>query len=162
MAKKLQVSGNFLSEGFHLLGIASNLSDYRLCHFINDRWNVGLKKYGDFAVEPVEEGFSWYFYYDDNLKVYYYLIANRNTTGFLKKEWKQFDYILIIKGGLASGLFGERISQLRQIPQVIGVFQQDLQKVKNMDVFLEALEMHELHEIIIPSKPQKYPFKSSG
>ncbi|MBN2616253.1 MAG: IPExxxVDY family protein [Bacteroidales bacterium] len=160
MAKKLQVSGNFLSEGFHLLGIASNLSDYRLCHFINERWSIGLKKYGDFAVEPVEEGFSWYFYYDDHWKTYYYLMANRNAGGFLKKEWKQFDYLLILKGSIDSDLFGERIRQLRQIPQVIGVFQQDLQKTKNMDVFLEALEMHELHEIIIPSKPQKYPFKS--
>lgn len=159
MAKKLQVSGNILSEGFHLMGIASNLSDYRLCHFINDRWNIGLKKYGDFAVESAEEGFSWYFYYDDNWQIYYYLIANRNENGFLKKEWKQFDYLLLIKGSISSEFLNEKISQLRRVPQVIGVFQQELQKVKNMDVFLEALEMHELHEIIIPSKPQKYPFK---
>ena len=78
----------------------------------------------------------------------------------LKKELKQFDYLMLIKGSFANHFYDEKIIQMRKIPQIIGVFQQDMQKLKNMDEFLEALEMHELKEVIIPSKPKKYPFKS--
>ncbi|MBN2638087.1 MAG: IPExxxVDY family protein [Bacteroidales bacterium] len=159
MAKKLQVSGNILSDEFNLLGIVGHLADYRLSHFINELWETGLRKYENFAIDQDENGFSWYFYFDDNLQVYYYLMANRAETGFLKKELKQFDYLLLIKGTIPEDLLTERINKLRNVQQIVGVFRQDIQKTKNMGVFLEALELHELHEIIIPSKTKKYPYR---
>jgi hypothetical protein len=159
MAKKLQVSGNF-TEGYHLLAIVSNLPDYRLSYFINDYWNIGLKKYTDFDPDFSGSGFSWYYCLDDDREISYYLFANKSQGMLLKKELKQFDYLLLMKGNFANHFYDEKTVQLRKVPQIIGVFPQDLQKLKNMDEFLEALEMHELKEVIIPSKPKKYPFKS--
>lgn len=158
MAKKLQVSEKNLSDEFHLLGIVSHLADYRLSHFINELWEIGLKKYECFTLDKVSGKFSWYFYFDDNLQVYYYLIASRNETGFLKKELKQFDYLLLVKGSIPEDFLVERTNTLRKVQQVVGVFQQNLQKIKNMDIFLEALEIHELHKVVIPSKTKKYPY----
>lgn len=158
MAKKLQITGD-LTEGYHMLAIVSNLPDYRLSYFINEQWKTGLKKFADFKPGPSIKGFSWYYFPDEDHEITYYLISNKNQGILLNKELKQFDYIILIKGNFAVYFYRDMVLQLRQIPQIIGVFQQDMKKLKNMDFFLETIEIHELNEVIIPSKSSKYPVK---
>lgn len=158
MAKKLKVTGDF-TEGYHMLAIASNLPDYRLSYFINEQWKIGLKKFADFTPDSGGEGFSWYYFLDDDHEISYYLISNKSQGAILNKALKQFDYLLLLKGSFAVHFYRDMVLQLRQIPQIVGVFQQDLKNLKNMDVFLELLEIHELNEVIRPSKPPKLPLK---
>jgi len=158
MAKKILEPGD-LTEGYHMLAIVSNLPDYRLSYFINEQWKICLKKFADFKPDPTIKGFSWYYFPDEDHEITYYLISNKNQGILLNKELKQFDYIILVKGSFTVHFFHDMILQLRQIPQIIAVFQQDMKKLKNVNMLLESIELHELNEVIIPSKSSKYPVK---
>ena len=43
--------------------------------------------------------------------------------------------------------------KLRTIDKVTGVFQLDMTKIKDMNIILEVLELHELDQVIRPKKP---------
>ncbi len=158
MAKKLFISGDS-REGFHLLSMVSNLTDYRISFFINGNLGIMLKKYADFVQEPDKTPFSWFYFYDADLHIYYYLFANKSQGKSLIPELKQFDYLLFIKGSLPENYYNDKMAKLRTLTDIQAVFQQDVLKIKNTDLLLEALELHELKEVIIPSREQKYHFK---
>ena len=158
MAKKLFVSGD-IREGFYLLSLVSNLADYRISFFINSNLGIVLKKYGDFISEPDKSPYSWFYFYDADLHIYYYLFANKSQGRNLIPELKRFDYLLFIKGSFPENFFNDKTVKLRTIADIQAVFQQDVLKIKNTDLLLEALELHELKEVIIPSRGQKYHFK---
>ncbi len=158
MAKKLQVSGD-IREGFHLLSLVSSFADYRISFFINNHLGLMLKKYADFVPEPGQPPFSWFYFYDGDLLLYYYLFSNKSQGKNLIPELKQFDYLLFIKGSLPGDLFDKKTASLRATEGVQAVFRPDIMKIKNTDLLLEALELHELNEVIIPARGQKFHFK---
>lgn len=158
MAKKLFVSGDS-REGFYLLSMVSSIADYRISFFINSQLGIMLKKYDDFISEPDKTPYSWFYFYDADLHIYYYLFANKNQGKNLIPELRRFDYMLFIKGSLPENFFKEKTARLRTIADIQAIFLQDLYKIKNTDLILEALELHELKEVIIPSREQKYHFK---
>jgi hypothetical protein len=158
MAKKLQVSGD-IREGFHLLSMVSSFADYRISFFINNNLGIMLKKYADFVPEPDKTPFSWFYFYDTDLHIYYYLFANKSQGRNLIPELKQFDYLLFIKGSLPEDLYNEKAAKLRATQGIQAVFRQDIMKIKNTDLLLEVLELHELNEVIIPARGQKFHFK---
>lgn len=160
MVKKLNISGD-LREGFYLLSIVSNLADYRISFFINSQLGIRLKKYADFIFEPEKTSHSWFYFFDTHLHAYFYLFANKSGGNYLIPELKQFDYLLLIKGDLPLGFYQDKAAKLRQVPNVQAVFHQSLQQLKNTDVLLELLEMHELRQLVIPFRPKNYRTKKS-
>lgn len=158
MAKKLQVSGD-IREDFYLLSMVSSFADYRISFFINNNLGILLKKYADFIPVADKTPFSWFYFYDTDLHVYYYLFANKSQGKNLIPELKQFDYLLFIKGSLPDDFFNEKTAKLRGTQGIQAVFRQDIKKIKNTDLMLEALELHELNEVIIPARKQKFHFK---
>lgn len=158
MAKKLQVSGD-IREGFQMLSIVSSFADYRISFFINNNLDITLKKYADFIYEPDKTPFSWFYFYDSDRHLYYYLFANKSQAKNLIPELKQFDYLLFIKGILPENFYNEKTIKLRGTQGIQAVFQQNIMKIKNTDLLLEALELHELNEVIIPARGQKFYFK---
>ncbi len=161
MVKKLQLHDNF-TEGFLLYAIASPLADYRMSFFINQKTGLQLKKYNDMPygdTKTKKTAFSWYFYYDDNLNTNYYLIGNKSEGNFLISTLKQIDFFLLIKSSLPENAFADKIMNIRSVQQVYAILKQDFSPLPNMDLFLENVEMHELNQVVIPSKKSRYKQK---
>lgn len=155
MAKKLSVQVNYF-EDYHLLGLVSNLKDYMLTFFINNLLELDLKKYGDFKPEPEKDiAFSWYCHWRKGELVSYYLVGNHHAKGKLVPAQKHLDFFLLIKNGSEQKV-SEIIGKLRTIEKVTAVFQLDMAKVKDMNIILEVLEMHELDQVIRPKKAAQF------
>lgn len=152
MAKKLSVHVDYF-EDYHLLGIVSNMKDYMLTFFINNLLEIDLKKYDDLKPETTESlAYAWYCHWRKGEPVSYYLVGNHHKKGKLIPAQKSLDYFLLIKNGSdqqAKAIAGK----LRTIDKVTGVFQLDMTKIKDMNIILEVLELHELDQVIRPKKP---------
>lgn len=155
MAKKLSVRVDYF-EDYHLLGLVSNLKDYTLTFFINNLLDIDLKKYDDLKPEQDENrAYSWYCHWRKEDLVSYYLVGNHHTKGKLIPAQKSLDFFLLIKYGSeqrAKAITGK----LRTIDNVTGAFQLDMAKIKDMNIILEVLELHELEQVLRPNKPTQF------
>jgi len=151
MAKKLAVQVDYF-EDYHLLGLVSNLKDYSLTFFINNLLELDLKKFGDLKPEPEgKQAYSWYCHWRKGEPVSYYLIGNHHANGKLIPAQKHLDFFFLIKNGSEKRM-SEIVGKLRAIDKVTAVFQLDMAKIKDMNIILEVLEMHELEQVIKPKK----------
>lgn len=150
MAKKLSVDLN-LFEGVKVLGLVTNLKDYRLAFYINNELDLHLSKYSDFTFENKEGSYSWYYFSKGGNYHSITLINNNHYHGKLIFEPK-VDFLLLIKNVFIETTVSETLSKLRKIKGITLALELLLQKVKHADLLLEALEMHELREVIRPKK----------
>ncbi len=153
MAKKLSSNIDYF-EGYKLLGIASQLKDYSLVFFINQNLDIDLKKYEDMDITDNEGGvsaFSWYFYKDKHLESKIYLISNSSASGKLFPSKKEMDYFMLLKDYPNEENYASRIiPEIRKIQNVLGVFNFDLNNIKNADLFIENVELQEIKYIKRP------------
>lgn len=136
------------TSGDHLvIGIASQLKDYRICHFLNEALTIRLTRSKDIPVWVAGSekcmNFPFYRYYDVPHKINWYLLANRNHLGqYMLAELKPIDFLLINDGlppflNLEDFIYSiNKITHVR-LAQEIG---QD--KPKNLQPLLLDLEMH--------------------
>lgn len=150
MAKKLSVDFN-LFEGIRTLGLVTNLKDYRLAFYLNNLLDLHLSKYSDFNFEGKEGQYSWYYYSKGGNYHSITLINNSHQSGKLLSEPK-IDYLLLIKQVFSENLIFEILTNLRKISGITMALELQIQKIKSADLLLEALEMHELKEVIRPKK----------
>ena len=148
MAKKLKVESN-LFEGYCLIALATPLKDYRLAYFINDALNFHLKKYDDLRVAGKENSFSWYYYSQGSNYLRCMLISNINEKGRLIPG-QRIDFFLLIKNIVDNEQLLDILSKLRKVPNISAALEMDMSSISNMDVLLEAIEMHELDQVIKP------------
>ncbi|NOX85364.1 MAG: IPExxxVDY family protein [Chlorobi bacterium] len=155
MAKKLKVESN-LFEGYSLLALVTPLKDYRLAYFINDALNFQLKKYDDLRISGRESAFSWYYYSEGSNYLRCMLISNMDEKGRLIPG-QRIDFFLLIKNIVDDDQLEEILSKLRKVSGINAAFEMNMSTIRNMDVLLEAIEMHELDQVIKPlikkSKP---------
>ena len=151
MAKKLSVQVDYF-ENYHLLGLVSNLKDYTLTFHINNLLGLDLKKFDD--LKPYPEGkqaYSWYCHWRQGEPSSYYLVGNHHAEAKLIPSQKNLDFFILIKNGTDQKT-SEMASKLRKIDRVTGVFQLDMTKIKDMNIIMEILELHELEQVIRPKK----------
>ncbi|HEY9115037.1 MAG TPA: IPExxxVDY family protein [Bacteroidales bacterium] len=154
MAKKLSVKVDYF-EDYQLLGLVSNLKDYRLTYFINTLLELDLKKFDDLKPDPENNiAYSWYCHWRKGEPVSYYLIGNHHANGKLIPAQKNLDYFFIIKNS-SELKTNEIVGKLRVIDNITAVFQLDMEKIKDMNMILETIEMHELDQVIRPKKPNQ-------
>jgi len=146
MAKKLIFDSN-LTEGIKMLGLVTQLKDYRLAFFVNNELEIQLKKYDDFQLSKDKGSHSWYFYGESNNYPNITLISNNHEKGKLIPDLKM-DYVMVIKNVFDEKLISGFISKLRNIPGLTLVSTVNISKIKDIDVLLEADEMHELNQVI--------------
>mgnify|MGYP006902143149 CR=1 FL=1 len=152
MTKRLSVDHE-LFEGIKLLGLVTPLKDYRLAYFINNELNLKLSRYADFTFEGKEGEYAWYYFSKGNKYHNITLINNYHPHGKLVLEPK-IDFLLMIKNVVAEEVVPEILAGLRKINGIPLAFLLNAAKIKNADLLLEALEMHELKEVIRPRKPK--------
>lgn len=150
MAKKLKVDLN-LFEGVKLIGLVTSLKDYRLAFNINSALNLNLSRYKDFQLEGKEGQYSWYYFSQGGNYHSITLINNNNYQGKLIIEPK-IDFLLMIKNVFIESLVHEILIKLRKIDGLNMALELQISKIKNADILLEALEMHELREVLRPKK----------
>ncbi len=148
MAKKLKVESN-LFEGYSLLALVTPLKDYRLAYFINDALNFQLKKYDDLRISGKESAFSWYYYSQGSNYLRCMLISNMDEKGRLIPG-QRLDFILLIKNIVDDEQRADILSKLRKVSGINAAFEINMSSIPNMDLLLEAIEMHELDQVIKP------------
>ena len=149
MPKKLSKNINYF-EDYNILAIVSHLKDYTLCYHINNELNFDFVKYKDLvfvSTSGTENQYSWYFYNDKVSRTTYYLIANKDEEGFLIPSQKTVDYFLFVNDPINNSIGKECSSVLRKIPNIIAVFDLNIEKTKDMDLLLESIELHELEHV---------------
>lgn len=101
MAKKLKIPFN-VDNDFVLIGIVSNMEDYRIAHFVNKRLNIELKKGIDFLFFDLKTNsdfaYSFYEFVDEIGFLEYVLLENKNNNALIINYFKNYDYFLIISG----------------------------------------------------------------
>ena len=142
MVKKLTLDIN-LFEGIEMLGLVTHFKDYRLAYYINDAMGIQLKRYADFQLAGKNGQYSWYYFTEGGNYHNITMIGNNHQAGKLITDYKA-DYLFLIKNIFDEDQVAVFISKLRKIADLSLVFQMQLAKVKNIDILLEALEMHEL------------------
>jgi len=121
MAKKLIIPFN-IDNDFIIIGIASNMEDFRVAYFINKSLNLELKKEIDFLFydlkAKMEIAYSFYEFADEVNFVNYLLIENKKNATSLIKYWKIYDYFLIISGTVAKFNYKEILKIISKIHNI--------------------------------------------
>ena len=139
--KKVHKLQNFYPEDFQLVCIASHQNDYRLSWALNEQLNLQLQKDHDLTVHDKKydttDQFTKYSYENDNQTIRYYLIANKNSQGFLFPDMKNIDFLLKIEGNMNEDDLSYIVKQIRKIDFVMIAFKSEnlLEKHKKKLIF---------------------------
>ena len=156
MAKKLKLDFDYF-EDYCLLSIATQMKDYTLAFHINHTLEINLKKYDDLVVNGRDAAYPWFYFSEGSNYPTFYLIGNNHPNGKINPLQKGIDYYLLIKELYNDEMLNEFASDLRKVQGILGVFITDMSSIKNLDVMIESVELHELDFIIRPTK--KLPVK---
>ena len=147
MAKKLRLKIDYFEE-YHMLAIVSHLKDYRLAFHINQKLGSHFKKYDDLKiVNGDDHKHAWYCCHEKEDHMTLYLISNSSQGIKLIPSKREIDFFLLIKNAISSEKIDEIARGIRLIQNVVGVFNQNMAVIKDMDVLLETLELHELEQM---------------
>jgi len=161
MAIKLSSDINYF-EDCQLLGLVSQLKDYRLAFFVNNQMDFEFRKYGNLEFDDGsgnKKSASWYYYYNEQLSAKMYLIANSTNEGKLIPSKKEIDYFLLFKEFQSTEYADSVLPKLRSVNNVLAVFKLDLNSIKEADILLEQVELHEIEQVL---KPQRLGLKKPG
>jgi hypothetical protein len=144
MPRKLQVDIDFLS-GHHLLGITSQLKDYRLCHFLNQGIGLNLEKKPDVSLQPPSSK-SWqqhpvYYFYDEMKRCEYYLLPNRGAEGLLLGAHRNSDFLMVVHGLQDPAMLKQISRSIQGLPLVLFCHEINLSGIRNIEYLLEDLEL---------------------
>lgn len=153
MAKKLKFEIDYF-EDYAMLSIASQLKDYRLAYFINEKLGLELQKYDDFQLSQDGNTYSWYCYSEGENGSTFYLLGNHHPDGKLLPAQKGIDYFLFTKELFDEHRLNEIASNLRTVTGIQGVFLVNMNSIKNLDLMIEHLELHELEKVTRPGKEE--------
>jgi hypothetical protein len=114
------------SVDFELIGICSHHSDYRLAWGLNQALRLQLAKSDDLFVITNKKGqisseHPYYFWYDEENQVEFYLIRNKNEGKFLIPERNQIDYFLFLRENTILEL-EDVLDEIKTINSVMGAY----------------------------------------
>lgn len=129
-----------------LLGICSQLWDYRLTWFLNKELGLNFMKKDNFLFKnsknDEEKPFS-FFYFNDKLNHREYcVVSNHHDNSYLIPVYKAFQYILLIYGYIHPKQKEALIQKIRKIKNVLTVKELDKQKIKNSTLVISEVEIH--------------------
>jgi len=163
MAKKLKTKIDYF-EGYQLIGMVSQLKDYTIAYMLNETLEFDFKKYEDLEIIDTNEkvnNFSWYFSNNDILSAKTFLISNNHGSAKLIPDKKEMDYFLIFKDFPSDISISNMVTDIRKISNILAVYDFDLDDIKNADILIENIEIHEIKHILRPKKLSKIGFNKS-
>jgi len=141
---------NELSTDYRLVGIASSLKEYRLCHYLNQLLHCDFKKLEELFFEPKDRTrkiqFSVFKAENEEDKTTFTVFTNKNLGDFLLPEVNNFDYILQVSGKYADGEMKQLMTEIKKFPETIMCTAIPLKKIKSKErlVYEEAVEARKL------------------
>ena len=119
---------------FAVLAINSHIKGYKLCWNINNSLQVNFEKQKDHNIKD-ELWFARYMYIcDDGIE--YNLLENRSKKGYLIPNEKSLNYFLVVKNDYWQEDKAEFMKKLRDIEDVLLVFELDTALTKHIDRFI--------------------------
>ena len=119
---------------FSVLAINSHIKAYKLCWNINSSMQLNFEKKNDHNIKK-DLWFSRYNYISDD-GIEYDLLANRSKKGYLVPSQKSINFFLIVKNDYWNQDKAEFIIKLRNIADILLVFEIDTANLKHIDRFI--------------------------
>jgi hypothetical protein len=139
---------NDIDTDYRLVGIASSLKEYKLCHHLNQLLDCDFRKLDPLIFEPKDRTrkieFS-VFQAGDEEKTYL-VFSNKNLGEYLLPEVSNFDYILQLRGKFTEGEMRFLMEGIKQFPELLMSAEIPLKKIKSRErlVYEEKKETHRL------------------
>lgn len=134
--KKITLN-DYIDTSFFLVGICSHDDDFKLCWHLNKALEVDFERVDDIDLfEPKQSisiKFSCFHFVDPDSELEYYLISNRNSSGFLIPEQSKTDYFLRIDGDRSQFDEINVLKSIRSIPKVLTTFKIDPNSLKSIE-----------------------------
>jgi hypothetical protein len=136
-----------LSHDYSIIGIATQLKDYKLCLFLNKVLGIKLVRTVDIPVRAGESetpvSFPFYRYYDAANRINWYLLSNRNHNHqLILAGLKQLNFFLLNDGIPPFMDIKTFISSINKISNVQLAQDINIEKFKGIDYMLLDLELH--------------------
>ena len=119
---------------FSVLAINSHAKAYKLCWNINKSLKLNFEKKEDHNIKK-ELWFARYTYVCDD-EAEYTLLANHSKNGYLIPDQKSVNFFLLIKNDYWQQEKTEFISKLRDVKDILLVFEIDTNLTKHIDRFI--------------------------
>ena len=142
---------------YRLVGIASALKEYQVCHHLNQLLGCDFRKLEALVFEPKDRTrkteFS-VFKAEDALKNTFIVFTNKNLGEYLLPEISNFDYLVQIRGKFADNDIAGLMDSIRKFPQVVMCLEVPLKKIKSKER-LSYQEEHEVQRLMSPRRFKK-------
>ena len=141
MAKlKLNISkieGNFFA-GSRLLGVMSQLKNYRFCWLVNAWLHYDFRLNADIEIQLRRKGriyfFGVYQFCETDCEMEHYIYHNQFEGEYLLPEYKHFDFLWLIQADIISEEYFTVLQQnLKNITGIQLVTELPLEKIKNKE-----------------------------
>ena len=146
MAKRKLISEPATYSDLTIIGLSSQLKDYRLAFFINRDIGINLVKIRDLPVYSEKEDtlfeFPLYTCFEPERRINYYLLGNNNGGTKMIPAYKQADYLMLLHGPVDSERVNSLMIAIRKINVVQLAFALDIAKIKNLEGIMSDLELH--------------------
>ena len=137
MIKKITLT-DYIDYEFVLIGICSQLDDFKLCWHLNKHLDIDLiRDVNDISSvhqkKKVDIFFSLFNHIDAENNLHYSIISNKSLSINLIPEQKQTDYFLKIVGEIDLIDQSEIVKKIKQIENVITAFSIDISSLKSKE-----------------------------
>lgn len=146
MAKLKLISKTPSYTDIAIIGINSQLRDYRLAFFLNKDIDLSLNRLNDLPVYAEKENllpeYPLFYCHQPSQRAHFYLLGNNHVTSKIIPVYKQADYLLMVRGQFELENITSLTQNIRKISGVQLVFNLDLSKVKNLEGIMTDIELH--------------------
>lgn len=120
---------------FLLIGIVTNQTISRLGWLINQNTGLDFSRIEDLELPDfnpaAQSGFSKLDFTDEENHLLFSLIANKEFGEILSNDLKQFDFLMVLRGGIEFFEENNFLNQLRKISEIRMAATIDQPKIKN-------------------------------
>jgi hypothetical protein len=140
---------NDLDTDYRLVGIASALKEYKVCHHLNQLLGCDFRKLQALVFEPKDRSrkteFS-VFKAEDAEQNTFVVFSNKNMGEYLLPEISNFDYLVQIRGKFTDEGMQDLMDGIRKFPEVVMCLEVPLKKIKSKErlSYEEEKEVHKL------------------
>ncbi|HEY1870291.1 MAG TPA: IPExxxVDY family protein [Chitinophagaceae bacterium] len=130
-----KIEGNFFA-GTRLLGIMSQLKNYRFCWLVNAGLHYDFRLNADAEIQLKKRGRNYFFevyqFCETDCEMEHYIYHNQFEGEYLLPEYKHFDFLWLIKADLIpEEYFIELQQNLKNITGIQLVTELTQEKIKN-------------------------------
>lgn len=146
MAKLKLISKTPSYPDLSIIGINSQLKDYRLAFFLNQDSDLSLNRLNDLPVFAEKENqlpeYPIFYCHQPSQRAHFFLLGNNHLVSKIIPVYKQADFLLMVRGQLEPENIISLTQNIRKINGVQLVFNIELSKVKNLEGIMTDIELH--------------------